>query len=154
MEETTMTDSSQQATETSLSEMTAMVEKLYELKAEAKAFEAQAKEKNAEFKDLEYKVLQLLEATGASSYECPSGKIVKTRRVSVRQPKSPEDKEAFFDYLKEQGDFDGLISVNSRTLTSYVQKEIEAKEEDGKFGWVPPGLEAPEAIEYLALRKK
>jgi len=138
----------------SLQEMNSMVEKLYSLKDEIAVLEDQVKTKNEEFRKIEARVLNLLEATGQNSYECASGKIVKTKRSSVKQPQTPEAKAAFYEWLKAKGDFENLISVNSRTLTSYVKKEIEALEEEGKFGFVPPGLEAPETVHYLSLKRK
>ena len=46
-----------------------------------------------------------------------------------------------------------LVSVNSRTLTSWVSKEIEAQESVGEYGFEVPGLKGVEVFKTLSLRK-
>ena len=73
---------------------------------------------------------------------------------SITQPDGMEAKLQLFSYLREQGIFEEMVSVNSRTLSSWANKEIEAKEKEGIFGWVAPGLKPPETFASLAVRKK
>jgi hypothetical protein len=137
-----------------LKDMNDFLERMCRIDVEIEALELQVKEKNKEYHALEARVLNILEASGQKGAECASGKFTKTKRVSVKQPATPEAKAAFFQYLKDKGDFDNMISVNSRTLSSYVKKEIEAQEEEGVLNFVPPGLEKPETIHYLSLKRK
>ena len=140
--------------ELTIKELNDICESMYRLKAEIADLEAKASEKNDAYKELEAKVLATLEAHNLSNFDSASGKIIRQGRLSVKQPADPEAKKKFFDYLREKGIFEEMVSVNSKTLTAYVKKEIENAEAEGKIGFVPPGLETPSRHYYLALRKK
>lgn len=131
-----------------------LCDSLYKMRAEIDVMEDAVSVKKSQYKEIEAKVLEYLEQYSLSQFECELGKISVGKRFSVRQPATPQAKEAFFEYLKGKGDFENLISVNSKTLGSYVRAEIESAEAKGDIGWIPPGLEAPERIPYLSLRKK
>jgi hypothetical protein len=65
-------------------------------------------------------------------------------KEGFRVPKDLESKKMFFAYLENKGVFDELISVNSNTLNSWAQAEIDAAEEAGNFDFQLPGLEKSE----------
>jgi hypothetical protein len=78
------------------------------------------------------------------------GTLYFSNRMSVTMPKNPEDREAFFNYLKEKGAFDGLITVNSMTLNSFYKQEAEiANSPDFKI----PGIGTPTLIKTLNMRR-
>jgi ABC-type hemin transport system ATPase subunit len=134
--------------------LTNLCEELAAKKAELEEAKAQTKQKQEAYDEVEFKLLQIFEASSLNSFDSPVGKIVRMGRVSVAQPSTPEDKEKFFAYLKSKGDFENLISVNSKTLSAYVKREFEVAEESGKFDFTIPGIGAPSKHYYLALRKK
>lgn len=140
--------------EVTIKELTDICESMYRLKKEIADIEAQAKSKQEAYDELERKVLSTFEASGLSNFETPSGKIIMQSRLSVKQPASPEDKKKFFDYLREKGIFEEMVSVNSRTLSAFVKREVEIAEEEGRVGFTPPGLTPPSRHYYLAMRKK
>lgn len=72
--------------------------------------------------------------------------------MSVPTPKGDE-KLKFFEHLREIGQFDAMISVNSRTLNAWFKQEDEAAKAKGEPYAIIPGLEMPKAREVLVMRK-
>lgn len=103
---------------------------------------------------LEGQIVGLMKDAGISHLKGKNGSLGLTTRRSVAQPETMEQKMQFFDFLREKGIFEEMVSVNSRTLSSFVTAEIEAKEKEGVFGWVPPGLKEPNITQVLSVRKK
>lgn len=124
-----------------------------EKRAEKKAADEVVKSISAEISKLEAKILGYLDEYGMKNFSGSFGQVIRQKRYSVKQPRTPEAKEAFFDYLRGQGIFEDMVSVNSRTLQSWVRQEIEAKKEEGLRDFVPPGLEPPDIVETISLRK-
>ncbi len=104
--------------------------------------------------ELESRILKYMKEYGLPMFEGPFGRVSVKNYSTVAQPATPEDREAFFGYLKEQGIYDEMISVNSRTLNSWVNREIEAREKNGEFGWVPPGLKTPGNFQKVTIKGK
>jgi len=136
-----------------LKELTFLCKMMKGYRESKKEAEDKVKEITKRLRDVEHKVLNYLEEYGMKNFSSEYGTVIRSKRYSVRQPQTPENREAFFGYLKEQGVFDELISVNSRTLTSWVRQEIEAKKDEGDCDFVPPGLDKPEITEQISLRK-
>lgn len=64
------------------------------------------------------------------------------------------NREKFFNYLKERDMFDTLITVNSQSLNSFVKDEVAAKEDEGDFEFVPPGVIRRDPRLKFSLTKK
>jgi hypothetical protein len=139
--------------EVTIKQLTELCEKYKEKKAEKKCLEDQVKEINKDLSSIQTKILAYLDEYGMKSFNGDFGSVSRRKNYSVKQPASPEAREAFFGYLKDQGVFDQMISVNSRTLASYVKQEIEAAKEAGKLDFVPPGIDKPEIVETISMRK-
>jgi hypothetical protein len=112
------------------------------------------KEISAEENRLEQKILNHLKEEGMPNFKGEFGSVSVTCRRSVLQPEDMEQKMIFFDYLKQQDLLWEMVKVDSRTLSSWATKEIEAKESQGILGWTPPGLKPPTEILTLSVRKK
>jgi hypothetical protein len=104
--------------------------------------------------ELETKILSIMKENAMPNFKGEFGTISIKNTKSITQPGSLEEKLQLFQYLQGQGIFNEMVNVNSRTLSSWVNKEIEAKEKEGIFGWVPPGLKPPETYASLSVRKK
>jgi len=143
----------QEASEVTIKELKNLCEKYREVRAKKAELEAQVKEVNKEKASIEAKMVEYLTENEMRNFSGEFGQIILTKRVSVRQPANPEDKEAFYNWLKEKGDFERLISVNSRTLTKYVRDEIDIKKSEGQYGFVPPGLKEPETTQTVTFKK-
>lgn len=133
-------------------DLNVQAEKIATLRAE----EAQAafvkKRITEQLEQAEAKMLSMLEDSGLKSYRAPAGNCVITHRTSVRTPKTPEDRKAFFDYLKSKGIFDAMIGVNSATLNSYYKEEFEVASREGRVLEIP-GLTEITVDAILSFRK-
>lgn len=115
--------------------------------------EAQLKTTNGEIAGIEYKIAEHLKENGMKDFKGEWGNVYLIKQKSVTQPDGMDAKLLFFGYLQEQGIFNEMVNVNSRTLSSWAKKEIEAKEKEGVYGWVPPGLKPPTETYTLGFRK-
>ena len=102
--------------------------------------EKKAAEENKKLTKMENKILEYLEALGRTSYDAPIGKFTRETRYSVKLPQG-EDKEKFFEYLKERGVFEDMVHMNSKTLQSFYRTEMEAHADIP--GWKVPGCADP-----------
>jgi hypothetical protein len=146
-------DQAPEAGELTLKQLNDLCLKLVEKRNEKKALENQVAEADGEVKSIEAKILEYMKEYGMPSFKGSFGTISVRNNKQVLQPENLAEKQKLFDYLKELDVFFEMVNVNSRTLCSWATKEIEAKEKDGIFGWVPPGLKAPNEYQSLSLRK-
>jgi hypothetical protein len=98
---------------------------------------------------------KMLLELGQDNFRTPFGTMILTKRTSFKVPKDEESRNAFFDKLKEMGVFDGMITVNSNTMNSFLKEEYAQAEANGvdmvtyKF----PGIEPPTVTMTASLRK-
>lgn len=97
-------------------------------------------------------LMGLLEAAEITSYKSKYGQIIMSTLSSVSIP-SGDEKQRFFEYLKEQGIYDEVVSVNSRWLNSYYKKEKEAADARGDIFFKIPGLGEPFQKTRLSFKK-
>lgn len=112
------------------------------------------KEQDRKLEDQERKLLDLLRALEKTSYQSKVGTFSVSHRLSVRIPGTPEARTAFFDYLKNRGLFEQMITVNSATLNSFYKNEFEiAKEQGDGMDFEMPGIGEPSISETISFRK-
>lgn len=116
---------------------------------EAKKDELKACE--AVLDEIEKRILTTLEALNLRSFKTEFGNVETRRRESVRVPQG-DRREEFFNYLKERGIFDAMITVNSQTLNGWYKAESENAMKESKM-LIIPGIEMPTAITTLVLKK-
>ncbi len=102
----------------------------------------------------EFRILNYLEATSSDRFDAPSCTVFRREKTSVKTPKTEEQKAAFFNYLKEKGLFDSMITVNSQTLNGWYKSEQEVARSKGQFEFSIPGLEEPTIYYDLNVRGK
>ncbi len=138
-----------------LKELDALGEDIFEQKKVVEKIEATLKEANAVLMRLQGQMLSILDRFGKSNYSVAgAGMLIKTERKSVSLPHSPEDKEAFYTYLKQRGIFEDIVSVNSMTLNAFWKREQEiAVEEERSIGFKIPGISEPKSSVTLSIRK-
>ena len=91
---------------------------------------------------IQAELMPLLKDAGLTKIEIDGcGKVVVDNKISVKVPKEPADREAFFNYLKAEKMFEPMITVNSATLNSYYNSKIKEAKEEGKTDFKIPGLE-------------
>lgn len=127
-------------------ELSALKGKIDELKNEKTALEQS-------YSELSEQIIAHLTAHKKDKYDTPVGSFGISRRFTYKTPKTPEEREAFFGYLKSQGTFDDLITVNSQTLNAYAKRELETAQEEGRSDFEIPGLGEPTLFERITIRK-
>jgi len=115
-------------------------------------------EKKAELKEIENnllraqeEILSVFEKFGKQKYDSSSGLISTSERLSVRMPQG-QDKEDFFNYLKEQNLFEDMATIHSRTLTSFYKAEMEASTNPVDFKM--PGITEVTLTPTISFRRK
>ena len=104
--------------------------------------------------ELEQQMVRALTASNRTSYQSPYGTLSVAQRLSVSLPKDDKEREDFFNYLKDTGMFDTMITVNSNTLNSWYKAKKEELEEQGCFDFMKiPGLPEPRTMEIIQFRK-
>lgn len=147
------TEENESPSDVTLGSINELIERLRTFREEKEKLEDQVKVVESGIRASEIKLIEYLKEAGMTSFKGAGGHVILNKRKNVSQPGSPEDKEALFNYLREQGIFEQMVSVNARTLSSWAIKEIEAKTQEGVYGWTPPGLKEPSEYEYISLRK-
>lgn len=140
----------------SLGEMDALVASLKAAQEEYKAASKAAEEKNAAFSELKEKLIDILKKQGKSTYIAEGvARITVVEKMSVKTPKSPEEKKAFFAWLakhKGQEVADAYLSVNSNSLNSLYNELTEEFAARGEVLMVD-GLEDPISLTSLSIVK-
>lgn len=103
---------------------------------------------------LEMKAISYLTALDLTSYKSANGTMTVTTRASYKLPKTWENKQALFDYLKEKGLYEEAVSVNSQWLNGFCKREVEAATEAGDLFFSVPGIEYSPGSPNLSFRKK
>lgn len=140
--------------ETTIQGLKALCEQLIKAREEKEEAAKAAKAVQEKVDELEMKILNIMKENALPNFKGEFGTISIRNVKSVSQPESLEEKLKLFEYLKSKNIFEEMVSVNSRTLNSWANQEIEEREKAGVFGWVPPGLKAPETYSALSVRKK
>lgn len=107
---------------------------------------------NEELDAMEIELLAVLEKNDMKSFKESGMNFISTELKSITTPKG-DDKLIFFDYLKETGHFDALVSVNSRSLMSWYREEDEKARARGEPYAMIPGLALPTTRPVLSIRK-
>lgn len=101
------------------------------------------------------KIIESLDSSGKERWDINGvGTISVVHRFTYKVPKTPDQKEQFFGFLKEKGIFEDLISVNSQTLNAFAKREMELAKESGATDFSIPGLEEPALDKTIQLRRQ
>jgi hypothetical protein len=121
------------------------IEKVRALYDEHKELKATATEKFHELEAAELYLQQILEEADTVEYERIKKEFKVQLRIDkrARVPKTDEDKELFFGWLKEKGYYDQYVTVNSASINALVKQEA-ALSDDPEFR--VPGLEIIEEV--------
>jgi hypothetical protein len=110
----------------------------------------------ARVKDRESTLFKLMEKAGKDKYICEGvGRVSISTKMSVKVPKSPEEKQAFFNWIREhEGEdaYHAYMTVNSNTLNSFFNRKNEEYAERGEILNID-GLEQPTEYKKLSLTK-
>lgn len=130
-------------TDSSLVKVNQLVTELAEAREKKDRIKIESAKAQAEIDTLEMTLLNLLEASNLTSFKGENGSVVVAYRSSVKIPREPDAKDAFFQYLRDVEMFDSLISVNSQTLNSFYKSQEELALKNGTIDFTMPGIERP-----------
>jgi hypothetical protein len=154
-EQIKMWDEAAPTEEISVQEMDDNLAYLRKLKEDYAEKDKVKKEAYAVFKEQEAKVIGMLEKTGKRKYVSDAGNATLVHEMSVKTPKTPEEKRAFFNWIREHlGDdaHDIYMSVNSKTLNGLYKDQTEEFASRGEVLNIP-GLEDPITVTKLSFTK-
>ena len=103
-----------------------------------------------ELKKCQQEITDYLNEISKESYHGRAGVFAKKDKYSYRLPKDQANRELLFAYMKEQGVYDEMVGVNSITLNSWANQEIEAK---GLIDYRIPGLAQADIYTVVSMRK-
>jgi hypothetical protein len=129
-------------------------EKLIELKLAAEKLESELKIVKDRLLAAQSAMILMLESSQIDSIK-KNGWAFHTRTMeSVALPKTREEKELFYAFLKEKGIFEDCISVHSKKLSSLYRSLSEEALNEGILDFRIPGLPPPGSYKTLVMSKK
>lgn len=106
-----------------------------------------------DFEQVKTKILRAIEASGIGSLKAHGWTFYKKDETSVKTPKTIEEKQELFEFLRERGIFDEMVSVNSKTLNTLYKNLSEEAADQGILEFVMPGVGAPTTYTTLEMRR-
>jgi hypothetical protein len=136
-----------------IQEFEKIAEQIANLRSEEARLSQEKKQITDQLELTEKQMIDMLTQENLKSYHAKAGTLSISYRSSVKTPKLPSERTAFFNYLKEKGVYDSMVSVNSMTLNSWYKKELEAAVEAGNDNFAVPGIEGVTLTETLNFRR-
>lgn len=103
--------------------------------------------------ELKAKVLAYMEQYELEKIHVPGcGTLSQINRFTVTVPKG-DNKLEFFEYLKVNGTFEDMATVNSMTLNSWFKEKMDEALAEGNIDFKIPGLSDPKMNKTLGFRK-
>ncbi len=124
---------------------------VFKAKAEYEAAKQESNSLFAKFKILQSDHIERLESLAMKSYKTDAGNFSFTMVESVSLDQ--ENKDEFWDYLREKGLFNSMITINSATLNSWAKQEFAEQEESGSLDPQVPGLNKKPPFAKASMRK-
>ena len=156
MSEPTQLDLWRTEGEVSIDQMDDAVKKLREAKEEKSKAKAIYDTAQSAYAEAEARVMSLMEHSGKKTYIAEGfGRVTIKEELSVRVPRTPEQKQAFFDWVKNNMGEDAYyayMSVNSRSLNSLYKQKAEEYGDKGEVLEID-GLESPSSFTKLSFTK-
>lgn len=134
-------------------QLTRQCQKIADLRWEESQLSMTKKKITEELEIAEKEMLEMLTASNLKNFKSSAGLVSITHRTSVKTPKTEEDRQAFFEFLKSKGLYDSMISVNSATLNSFYKAEFEEAKERGDDDFEIPGIKEVTIDQNLSFRR-
>lgn len=114
-------------------------------------------EAHAVMKDRELVLMTAMNNMGKSKYHHETiGTISIANKYIVRTPKTIEEKQKLFEYIRSKFGEDVLVAKTTiihQTLNSFYRDESKEAEKNGVANFSIPGIEAPVHEQVLSIRK-
>lgn len=142
------------AKQMTIDEFEDLIDQAYSLKLQAEELDTKKKDKEKELAELNRVICAEFERLDKTSYVGRRCQLVLVQKMNVTMPKDPDDKRAFFDYLKHKGIMEDMVSVNHNSLNAFFKAELAEAVATGDHGFKIPGLSEPKAYQYLSFKKR
>jgi len=113
---------------------------------------------NAKFTKIKAEVEKAMEDAEIEKQHIPGfGTLYRRRKFSVKIPKTPEDKKAFFDWIADNKGEDVLFSLQSiasATVNSLYKEELAIAKEEGNVDFKIPGVGKPKVYYDISMTKR
>ncbi len=116
------------------------IDKCFDLKADHDDAKKEAAKIWGDYTEKYLEVVGMMEDLELDKFVSKKGTFSFKYDESFKVPKTPETRKEFFDFLKEKGVYEDMVTVNSRTLNSWAKQEAQAAEDDGDYDYQIPGL--------------
>lgn len=126
-------------------------ERAFDLRSEVDMKKAELSAIQKDLDEIENEIVAVLEELGLKSFKSSTGTVETRVRQSVKVPQG-DGRQEFFNYLKDRGLFDSLITVNSQTLNAWYKQETEIAQQEKRM-LVVPGLEMPTSSVSVVLKR-
>lgn len=139
-----------------ITEFDKMGEDLADVNAKLDALKLQMKPLQEWADKLEAQIMDVLKEQGKTSYRFAKIQVVLSHRSSVQTPKTREEKEAFFEYLRKTKGEEVMwhyIGVNSNSLNAYYREEFKAAMEAQNLDFKIPGVGKESIMPILSVKK-
>lgn len=123
------------------------------LKLELEVAEATAAGLKDRLTTVQETILKTLDLMDLESIRAHGFLFFKEQKSSVTTPKTTEDKELLFAFLRERGIFSEMVSVNSMTLNSLYKTLANEAAADGNLDFKLPGVAEPKSYTTLKMRR-
>lgn len=130
------------------------VERLWLLRQEKQLLKESLDDAQKRVDEAERELIHILSEAEMERFDADSCTVSRQERTSWRVPKEPAAKRAFFDWLKDKGVFEDLVTVQSQTLNALCREEERLALDRGEVMFRVPGLEEPTVYETLSVRKR
>ena len=117
-------------------------------------FSDKKKVENEKLEKLEGELLEKLHALGKNKYDSQVGVFYISHKAAVKMPSDPSRKREFFQYLKERGHFEDLVTINYNTLNGFYKSEWDEAKRVGNIDFCIPGVESPTITEMICFRQE
>jgi hypothetical protein len=139
--------------EITVNELEAKIEEAFKQREIYEEAKAKSNEEYAKLQTVQDTIKGMLENLEMDSYKGKAGTFSYNMVESFRVPKDLENRKLFFDFLKEKGVYETMISVNSKTLNAFAKEELRAAEDSGELDFTIPGLEKTDPAPTYTMRK-
>ena len=140
-----------------VAEIESLVKELADKRLQVEELKRPYSQAQEELEQIEGKVGGALIEMGKDSYKSEYGTVSRRTEERYNLPATPEDREKFFNFLKEKGVFEQLITVNSNTFNSFIKAEkeaVEARDPEAALHFSLPGVPEAKTRHVLSFRKK
>ena len=131
-------------------ELEAAIEEAFEKREAYDEAKRKSTEAYNEYTKLQGKVQGMLEELEMDSYKSKAGSFSYRMEEPFKVPKGLDNRRKFFDYLKQRGVYETMVTVNSRTLNAFAKAEAEASSD---LDFNIPGLEKSDPRPVVTMRR-